>query len=659
MIRIDMALILSAISLMCVSGLPACIFPAKSRAGQRLTTILLSMGSITGLAGIAIAFGLNAQAPSMPAITALTGEVLNFSWFLPWGSFTVAIDPLGAVFLGLIFFISPLGCVYGLGYWKQQEHSENGRRLGLFYGLLAGSMAMVVIERDGILILIAWEIMALAAYFAATADSADPQVRKAGWVFLVATHIGTLFLFGMFALMRYATGSFYIGDAGSLMPGMMTQEIAGVVFMLAVVGFGFKAGFMPLHVWLPGAHATAPSHVSAIMSGVMLKMGIYGILRITALFSTNEAWWGIVLLVTGAVTGLAAIIFALGQHDLKRLLAYSSIENIGIIAMGIGLALMGRSAGRPDWTMLGLAGALLHVVNHGLFKSMMFFNAGAIIHAANTREIDKLGGLSKKMPAIAFFFLLGSVAICALPPFNGFVSEWFVYMGLFKTLTDVSAKDFMFTASAAAGLAMTGALAVACFVKLFGAIFSGSPRSEATGHAHDPERNMLVPVVVLAAACATIGLVPAAIVPFLEQAVLSWSASAETAQAVGTVSPSLQESLAPIQWIGIASFAVIAFTGLGMFILFVLQKRKTAGEPGTWDCGYAAPTARMQYTGSSFTQTLVGLFRLILWPKMHAPEVKTAFPKTTRFAGNVPDTILSRVVMPFFNLAGKYVPRIR
>ena len=363
------------------------------------------------------------------SLMSATVPTLRLPWFLPWGQFSVTIDSISILFLVPVFVVPAMGSIYGLGYWKQSEHPSNGHQLGLFYGLLAGSMAVVCIARDAALFLIAWEVMAIAAYFAATVDDDNPEVCRAGWVYLVATHVGTLCLIAMFALWRHATGSFALEAVEGMSAGY-----AGTIFVLALIGFGFKAGFIPLHVWLPGAHANAPSHVSAVMSGVMLKMGIYGIFRMTSLLPSTGWWWGGALLAIGAVTGIAGIAFAIGQNDLKRLLAYSSIENIGIITIGLGLAMFGRSHNRVDLVMLGVGGAMLHMWNHALFKSLLFFNAGAIIHAAHTRDMDQLGGLAKRMPRVMLLFAVGAVSICALPPLNGFVSEWLLYVGLFRTL---------------------------------------------------------------------------------------------------------------------------------------------------------------------------------------------------------------------------------
>lgn len=627
-------IILCAIAVLGLSGLPACLLSRRSAGGQRIATSLMLIGSVMGLAAVVL------------AMRETTPPSLRVAWFLPWGRFAVTIDSLSALFLVPVFVVPALGSIYALGYWKQAEHPENGCRLGLFYGLLAGSMALVAIARDGVLFLIAWEIMAIAAYFAATAEEDNPEVRRAGWVYLVATHVGTLCLIAMFALWSQATGSFGLEGAQ-----VMPAKVAGTIFVLAVIGFGFKAGLMPLHVWLPGAHANAPSHVSAVMSGVMLKMGIYGIVRMTAILPVGSGWWGGVLLAAGAITGLAGIAFAIGQHDLKRLLAYSSIENIGIIAMGLGLALLGRSQGRPDWVLLGLGGSLLHVWNHALFKSLLFLNAGAIIHAAHTRDIDRLGGLGKRMPRSMILFIVGAVAICALPPLNGFASEWLLYLGLFGTLGSTGVPGLPVAAVAAVALAMIGALAVACFVKLLGAVFLGSPRQAIGEHAEDPPASMIVPMAALAIGCILIGLFPMIASGLLESAATTWGRLPDRAVSI--------KAVAPLGWITAMGLGLMALIALIVLKLKFLGRTSVASKAGTWDCGYAQPTNRMQYTGSSFGQTLVGLFSFILWPKSHRPSMKEAFPKNGHSKSVVPDTVLDRLVLPLFRIAGRYVPSVR
>jgi hydrogenase-4 component B len=631
-------LILSAALLFALSGIPGCLLSVRSVVGQRVATALMIAGSLLGLTGVVAAFYAN-QAPA-----------LSLAWCFQQSRFAVALDPLSALFLLPVFVVPMLGSVYGLGYWRQADHPANGRRLGLAYGLLAGAMALVVIARDGILFLIAWEVMALAAYFAATAEDDKPEVRRAGWIYLVATHVGTLCLLALFALWHHLTGSFTL----EAYPGIPAAA-ANTLFVLALIGFGFKAGLMPLHVWLPGAHANAPSHVSAVMSGVMLKMGIYGLVRMTVLLPAGSVWWGVTLLVAGAFSCVAGIAFAIGQRDLKRLLAYSSIENIGIIAMGLGLALLGRChggpSGHPEWVLLGLGGALLHVWNHALFKSLLFFNAGAIIHATGTREIDLMGGLAKRLPRVMALFTVGAVAICALPPLNGFTSEYLLYLGLFKTLGQTGTPGLPAAALAAVTLAMTGALAVACFVKVLGTVFLGAPRVEPADYAaHEPGASMLGPMALLACGCVFIGIMPLATTHWLDVAIRTWPSPADTA-ALATV--------APLEGFTSTSLALISLMGAVLLFLKVILRKQTIRTGLTWDCGYARPTGRMQYTGSSFGASLVSLTSFLLWPKNLRTALRGHFPRSSAFKSLVPDTVLERLVTPLFRAAGHYLPRLR
>jgi hydrogenase-4 component B len=627
-------LVLSAIGLLGLSGLPACLLTHRSLFGQRMTATLMVLGSVLGWVGLGLVWWTHAA----PAY--------RTPWFLPWGEFIVSLDELSAVFLAPIFVLPALGAVYGLEYWKQTKHRDNGHRLGVFYGVLAGSMALVVIARDGVLFLIAWEAMALAAFFAATAEDRKPKVRRAGWVYLIATHTGTLCLLALFALWRHATGSFAL-NVSPLLPDAMS----GTLFVLALVGFGFKAGLFPLHVWLPAAHANAPSHVSAVMSGVMLKMGVYGLVRMTSLLPVPPPWWGAVVLAVGTLTGIAGIAFALSQHDIKRLLAYSSVENMGIIAMGLGLALLGRATGRDDWVVLGLGGALLHVWNHALFKSLLFLVAGAVIHAAGTREMDRLGGLAKRMPRVTTLFVVGAIAICALPPLNGFTSEVLVYLGLFRTLS--AGGTMALAAISAVGLSMIGALAVACFVKLLSAVFLGAAKSDATERAHDPTASMFVPMCGLAVGCVGLGVLPVLVLPLLGPAVDVWAGPSDVParHMLGELVPFGQLSLMACCLVGL----LVTMGVIGRRV----ARQSTIRRTGTWDCGYAQPSARMQYTGSSFVQQLVSLFSFLLWPRVRWPQVMGPLPRKSHFKTTNPDTVLDRLVRPVFQFAGHYLPRLR
>ncbi len=630
----SVCIVLAGISLIALSGFPAAFFPSRSNTGQRCTVVLFSAGSLIGIAGTVMSL----LQDSPPALT--------LRWSIPWGQFSVSVDALSAFFLLLIFTVPMLGAIYGLGYWKQSEHRDSGQRLGIFFGLLTAAMAMIVISRDSVLFLIVWETMALSAFFAASVEDDKIEVRKAMWIYLVCTHIGTLILYIMFVLWHGATGSF------ALFPTVIvTAHTASAIFLVSLFGFGFKAGLMPFHVWLPGAHANAPCHVSAVMSGVILKMGVYGILRTVSLFSVCEPWWGTALIIAGSITALLGIAFAMGQSDLKRVLAYSSIENVGIITTGIGIALLGKAYHIPVLTLLGLGGALFHVWNHGLFKSLMFLNAGAIIHATDTRDIENLGGLAKKMPLTAFLFILGAMAISALPPLNGFAGEWLIYMGIFNTLSVSSVSNLPLAALSAVVLAMVGALAVAVFVRLYSVIFSGERRTEAGSHAHEGSLAMKIPVIITALICVTLGVEPALVAPILDRAVRACAPSLAFAGTIGDTVPQLW-----VIWMNAALVALIAIGGLWYF--FSLRKKTSPGAHPTWDCAYARPKAKMQYTGASFGQSVITLFSFALFPSAEKVKITAPFPAKVSFRLSVPDTVLDRIILPFFSKAHKILPKV-
>jgi hydrogenase-4 component B len=632
----ELLVLLGIVAAAC-SGAPGLLLHRASMSGQRLSTLLAVLGAGFGLGGVGTFWVMGDSQP------------IVLPWDVPGGEFSVAVDGLSAIFLLPVFLVSLLGNVYGLSYWSQAEHPQNGRKLRLFYGTLTAGMALLVISRNGILFLFGWEVMALSAYFLVTTEDDEKEVRDTGWIYLVATHVATLCLFGLFGLLRAAGGSFALAPLaeGSMRPGLATA-----VFILALAGFGLKAGIMPLHVWLPSAHAIAPSHVSAIMSGVIIKMGIYGLVRITSLLPNPPPEWGGILLALGAISGVLGVAFAIGQHDLKRLLAYHSIENIGIIVMGLGLAMIGRSLGRADWVILGLAGCLLHVWNHALFKALLFLSAGSVIHATHTREIDHLGGLAKGMRWTGLCFLIGAVAICGLPPLNGFVSEFLIYLGLFRTLGNAEGASFAGAAFAAPALALIGALAVACFVKVYGAVFLGAARSDHARSAHESPVAMIGPMGVLAACCFLIGLAPLLIAPVLGQGISAWAPGLQDAGA-------RLAALAPLGWITVMGSLLITALLVGGAALWWRLGRGVVAEGATWGCGYVAPTPRMQYTSSSFAQVLVGLFRWALRPRSLRPKNLPLFPQKTEFHSTVPDTVLDGAVLPAFRYGARLLSWFR
>src|SRR6266487_402262 len=391
-------LVLLSVAILVVSGFVALL-------GRRSARIVTGIG--VGGAVIGCAIGL------IPALGVLLGgevESLHLAWSVPYGSFFVQLDALSAFFIVVILAISALTAIYGGEYlWPWRDKKLLGPPWFFFYMLVA-SMVMVVLARNGVLFLMAWEVMALSSFFLVTFEDERESVRVAGRTYLVATYLGTAFLLVMFILMGREAGSLDFDQFQKL--SGTPKAFGGLLFLLAIIGFGTKAGFMPLHVWLPGAHPAAPSHVSALMSGVMIKMGIYGLLRALAFLGFPAAAWAYGLLGLGLLSAVGGVLFALAQHDLKRMLAYHSVENIGIICLGIGAGLLGRIHGNVAVEVLGFGGALLHVWNHAAFKSLLFLSAGAAVHAAHERDLDRMGGLLRRMPTTGALFLVGSAAIC-------------------------------------------------------------------------------------------------------------------------------------------------------------------------------------------------------------------------------------------------------
>lgn len=631
-------LFLAAVILIGCSGLPALATGRYGRPGEMISVILLQLGVSLALVA-SLAGGFQTPAP-----------LLILEWAHPGGPLILELDGIATIFQLPALLVLAMGGIYGLGYLPQAKVGLTAGRLRLFYGILGATIVFLPACRNGLVFLMAWEIMALSCFFLLLTEQKEKETRRAAFVYLVATHIGTLALFGMFVLLAGSSGDLAFPQAATLQ-GTTVQ--AGAIFLLALFGFGMKAGVMPFHFWLPAAHAQAPSHVSALMSGVMIKLGIYGIVRVTSFYINLPAWWGWTILVLGVISAIMGVAFALAQHDIKRLLAYHSVENIGIILIGLGCALLGQTFNYPSLVALGLAGALLHVVNHGLFKSLLFLGAGSVIHATGTRTIDHYGGLLKTMPRTAFFFLGGAVAICGLPPFNGFVSEWMIYLGLLHSQTEGAHFPFSLVVLAVPALAMTGALALACFVKVFGVTFLGTARKEFAVPPHESPRTMLLPMGVLFLGCLTIGLMPWTIVPLLERGIGSWLGAA-------SVATPLVSTLAPVTWISMGAALLIGIS------LAVWRWQRSFPEesfqqqrPTTWGCGYIKGTPRMQYTASSFAEQLVHLFRWGLWSDISDGRAIGFFPSVAHFAIHTPDVFLDRLLYPASRALTRVAFRLR
>ncbi len=587
-----------------------------------------ALGSWLGVGLLLVAASLGiAAAVQVLAHGATTGWTMQLSPLLPTLSF--GLDALSATFLLPVCLLCACASVYDLRYWHHGEHEGAARNVRLFLGVLFASLILVLTARDGIAFLVAWELMALAGFFLVATEHRNPAVQSAAWIYLAATHAGTLLLVTFLCLWSTAADDLTLTP---LQGG--TAAMRNTLFVLALIAFGLKAGLMPLHFWLPAAHANAPSHVSAVLSGVLLKMGIYGLVRTIWLLPDPPAWWGVSMLACGTVSAVGGVAFAIAQHDIKRLLAYHSIENIGIIALGLGVLLLGRTTGRDELVALGLCGALLHTWNHGLFKGLLFFAAGATSRATGTREIDRLGGLARSMPHTAACFLVGAIAICGLPPLNGFVSELATYLGLFHTLdgAPVVASSAMVAIPA---LALVGAMALLCFVKVFGVVYLGAARTASAEGRVEAPLALRIPMYVLVVACLSIGLAPVVVLPCFASVLADWTPAATVR--LGDLLPCS----------GISTFGVGVLIAAALLWLW-LRRHRAGNQPriGTWACGYAQPTPAMQYTASSFAQQFVATARLLLLPRTRLPATGDLFPRTTRFESHVPELVLDRVLLP-------------
>ena len=526
-------------------------------------------------------------------------------WAAPWplaiGSVHLGLDPLSALFLIPVFALTALAAVYAVGYWR---NSPPARAAGgwFFFNLLTAGMALVLAARDAVLFLAAWELMTIASFRLVAFEPERPGAVRAALMYLAASQASAACLFAMFLRLGAASGG--TDFAGFADFAARSPDVVSFALALGLLGFGLKAGLMPLHGWLPLAHPAAPSPVSAVMSGVMIKTGIYGLARLTMLAGRPPLAWGWALLAIGIVSGILGVLFALRQHDLKRLLAFHSVENIGIIALGLGLGVVGAAKGLPAVALLGWTGALFHVVNHAMFKGLLFLGAGAAMQGAGSGALDRLGGLLRRMPATGWTFLIGAAAISGLPPFNGFASEFLIYAGGFRSLLGPSRALAAGGVASLAALALMGGLAAACFAKVFGIVFLGEPRTPAAAAATDVGGAQRGPMVALAALCLLLGLGA----PFAARPAAL--AAAAMAGERAPPSPGAVPAGRELEAVALGGLALVALSTA----LFALSRGLRAGRSvrtgPTWDCGYLRPSARMQYTAASFAQPLLDAFHL-------------------------------------------------
>ncbi|NQU64865.1 MAG: hydrogenase, partial [SAR324 cluster bacterium] len=475
--------------------------------------------------------------------------------------FSFRLDPISAFFLLPVFVISFLGRLYCFEYMNNAERALGIVVNNFFYSLLVVSMAFVVYAADLFSFALSWEMMSISSFFLVMYDFQKKNTRQAAYLYFVFTQAGAFLIISGFGVIFAHTGNL---EFDSIMA--IPAEIKTLVFLLLLAGFGSKAGMFPLHIWLPYAHPAAPSHVSAIMSGVMIKIGIYGIVRFYCLLDSNSILLGQVVLLFGIVTGVGGIVQALGQQNLKRLLAYSSVENIGIILIGLGIGMIGRSLNHPAMTLLGFSGAFLHVLNHAIFKSLLFMGAGSVIKKTGLEVIDQMGGILKKMKVTGITFLVGSAAIIGLPPLNGFISEFLIYYAGFQGIR-FDESGFIPASLAILSLALIGGLALACFTKVVGIVFLGEPRKVQMKPVEESGIAMQIPMLILAAFCLLIGVFPRI---FIRMSLLA----TQTIPGV-TYDPSLNQILKVSQNISVAVLLFILLVIILWVLRFLLYKNKT------------------------------------------------------------------------------------
>ncbi len=580
----------------------------------------------------------------LPAFATLSGaEPLLVAWqsSLPGGPWAIGLDALSAWFLVVIACVGAPTAVYGATYLGHERSHRAVAFSHATFALLLTAMIGVVIAQAAVFFLLAWEIMAVSAYLLVVFESERADVRRAGLIYLVLTHAGTLALFAMFLAWRGPGTDLTFQTLAAASPAL---PLGGAVILgLALIGFGVKAGVVPLHFWLPGAHAAAPSHVSALLSGVMIKTGIYGLLRVMNLLGPLPAWWGWTLLLLGLGSGVLGVLWALAQHDLKRLLAYHSVENIGIILLGLGVGALGITYRQPALAVLGFTGAVLHTLNHALFKSLLFLGAGAVLRATGTRAIDQLGGLGRQMPLTALAFLVGSAAIVGLPPLNGFISEWVVFQALLRTGDSVGTLRLAIVA--AAGLGLIGGLALACFTKVDGVVFLGQPRSRVASQARERSIGSIGPMFLLAAACVALGLFPGlAVVPGIRVGILVAGASRIGPGPVSDLVAALPSAT------GLA-LAVVCVSALLWVARHDAGRRLPAAKAGTWACAGGPISPRMQYTASSYAAPLLAT----LEPIASVHEDREA----ASFHTHPVDLVLDTLVLPSWQRLGRLAREAR
>lgn len=604
---------------------------------------------------------LGGAAATMAAIAAF-GAPSPKHWAMPWswpgGGLALRLDALAAVFLLPVAVIGGLCAIYGLAYLR--HHVRHRQPAGSVassiaaYNALLFSMALVVTADNVLLLLIAWELMTLSSWALVVSDHEAPAVRAAGLQYLIAGHVATaaLILFGL--LIAAASGTFMISALSIRALELHAAVPAGVLFLLAVIGFGTKAGIVPMHVWLPDAHPAAPSHVSALMSAVMITMGFYGLARFIPLLGDPAQWWGYLLMALGASGAAGGIAFGLAQRDVKRVLAYSTVENAGLVTLAIGVALLGTAIHEPVLVGLAWTAALFHIWNHALAKTLLFLGFGAAAQAAGSRSLDAMGGVLRRWPLIGALLLLGSVAIASMPGLNVFTSEWLLLRVLFAGVVSLHGAPQIALAGGIIALALTGGIAVACFTRLAGLGLLGSSRTPAAAVMRAPGWMLRLPLVACAGGCLIVAAVPSRV-------------SAALAGAVRLVAPAadlnaVRAMLEPLALL----LPLLAAVAVALLLLRALARRSALRrEDSTWGCGYTLPTPRMQYTSTSFGEPLTRVLQPILRADTHfvmkVGDLRSSatWPLAAAWESNTEDRLLVRLYVPIVHAVRRAGLRLR
>ncbi len=569
------------------------------------------------------------------ALVTILGRTESLSLPFPFEQATLVLDPLSSFFSMVISLSGIAGVLYGTGYLASyRERSLRGHLVA--WGVFFLSMFLVVTLHSTIAFLFAWEAMSLSSLILIFFDRKIAEVRKAFVTYFVAMHIAFVLVLVGLLLFVGQSGS---GDFASFAMVSTNAPFSETALLVLFAGFAIKAGFIPFHSWLPQAHPAAPSHVSGIMSGVMIKTGIYGILRFMLIVGVPTDRLAFIVLFVAVLSAVLGVLYALAQHDLKRLLAYHSVENIGIIGIGIGLAMVGMRNGNGFFLMLGLSGALLHVLNHAVFKGLLFYGAGAVYQATHVRDIEKLGGLIGKMPITASLFIIGSIAIAGLPPLNGFISEFLVYLAMFLDVSALPGIQGALVVITAGALALTGILALYCFTKACGVVFLGSPRSSVGETARDPGKSMIAGMAILAAMTVVIGLVPVPFFSLVVSVAAQYPLPADTIAKIPQVK-NIVTQVSQVSWVFLFFFALL------YSIRRYLLKHHGVSRSATWGCGYRFPTARMQYTASSYVSPLMALVGRLVGLREHREPPHGLFPAQTTFVSHSCDVVDTYFVEP-------------